>query len=112
LCTGSIRKQFHLLFLDPILHLAPSAVQLLVQRLLFPTAGTERGHHETGIFPLRQIFRLAHYTALSTPTLASPVLKVGKDSGGFSPLFILSSGFCHRLLQSTLQPFVLGQSED
>src|SRR5690606_41536212 len=68
-----------------LLHLAPSAVQLLVQRLLFPTAGTERGHHETAIFPLRQIFRLAHYTALSTPTLASPVLKVGKDSGGFSP---------------------------
>ena len=70
---GSVREEIQLLLLDPVLHVAAGAVQVLVQLARGPGRGVQFGHDEARVGALREMLGLADDPARPRPVVPCPV---------------------------------------
>ena len=102
-----------LLLLDPVLHLAATAVVLLVQRPA-PAASFDRQRrdHEPRVGPLGQVLGLGHHPPLAAPTVQRLIPELGEDPGRLLGRLELLPGLLQLGRDRPDQPRVLGQPED
>src|SRR5205085_9830534 len=74
--TGSVGEQTPLLFLDPVLHVATSAVGVLVDVARSQPARRHRRYNETWIGSFSQMFGFGDNAAFPAPTVLGGVLKL------------------------------------
>lgn len=80
----AVREHIQLLSLDTVLHLSPRAAHILVKslRVVFPML--KRRHHEPGVGPLFEMFRLAHNPPPARPGFPGTVAEAFESPRGFS----------------------------
>ncbi|CAB4243990.1 protein of unknown function [Methylacidimicrobium sp. AP8] len=100
------------LFLDPILHVATSTVELLVKVLGGPLLGGERGHDKARILPSFQVLGFGDHPALPRPAAQGAVGKLGKEAGRLATRLVQTTGLLHRPLNGPAQALVARQAEE
>ena len=81
---GAVGEQVALAFLDPVLHLAAGAVDLLVEEAAVGLGSFERGDDEARIGLALRPLRLADHPAPAGPAVARRVAEVLEAAGGLA----------------------------
>src|SRR5258706_1516786 len=108
MAAGTITKETKLLFLNAIFHLAPRAINLVVERL---RATFEIGQNITRISAFEGVFGFGNDPSLPVPTL-SLILKLSEESHFFAAPLVLALGPFLHLGRARMQALILGQSDD
>lgn len=81
---AAVGEQVALAFLDPVLYLAPGAVDLFVEKAAVRLALAERGHDEARVGLAVGPFRLGHYPAPARPAVERRITEVLVAAGGLA----------------------------
>ncbi len=88
---GAVGEQVALAFLDPVLHLAAGAIDLLVEKAAVGPGLAERGDDEARVGLALGPFRLADDAPPARPTVERGVAEVLEAAGGLAGRFASSS---------------------
>jgi hypothetical protein len=78
--AGAFGEQIQRLLLDAVLHLAPLAVTIFVERGCGNALGRQAGDHEPGVGPFRQVLGLADHPSLFRPALLRAIGEVSEHT--------------------------------
>src|SRR6266403_1085545 len=108
MAAGAITEETKLLFLDAIFHLAPRAVNLVVESL---RATFQIGQNITRISAFYGVFGFRNDPSFPVPTL-SLILKLSEEPHFFSAPLVLALSPFLQLGRERMQALILSQSDD
>ena len=109
--AGAVGEQAQLLLLDPVLHFAAGAVQVLVQAPGVGALRRQAGDHEPRVRPLGQVLRLAHHAPDAGPAVQRAVAEVPAAPGRLPGAPGLGPRLAQLRLQRRGQPPVARQTQ-
>src|SRR4029078_11568755 len=77
---GAVGKEVELLLLDPVLHLAASAVDLFIDGARLGLLRGQRGNDESRVLSVQSDLGLADDAPLSAPAVERPVVPFSEDA--------------------------------
>ena len=107
--TGPVSEQIKLLLLDSVLHLAPGAVDLLVE---FPVTVRQSRYDEPGIRSLVQVLSFRNHPSFLPPALLGLVPEPGEYPGCPAGLLVPLTGSIELAANDLFQTLVLRNTKD
>src|SRR5918911_3406000 len=109
---GPVGKQVALRLLDPVLHLAPGAVEVLIERPPTPPVGLERGYQKAWVRLAPRPFRFGDHASTTRPALLGRPEKVPEHTRGLARHLGARLGLLEGSRDTGLKPGVESQAED
>ena len=109
--AGAVGEEIELALLDPVLHVAASAIQLFVEGAGRPAVRLQRGHNEAWVGLAAAPFGFTDHPPPPRPAVSGRPEKVTEDPDRFASRLAGLPGFVEGLGEAFFQPFVAGEAE-